>query len=77
MLIYISCWSSIVRNGGHNIFADNSQMNSMNIHFYNFTAVVANALGGIIVVIEFKLKSRNWVHFQTNNVGKSMNKFIP
>ena len=34
---------------------------------------VVNALDYKVIVNEFKLKSRNYVHFQTKKIGKDMN----
>ena len=38
--------------------------------------VVANLLNFAIVVSEFELQLRNYVHFQTNIFGKGMNSFF-
>ena len=39
--------------------------------------VVANVLNCDIVVSEFKLQSRYYVHLRTNILGKDMNSFLP
>ena len=43
---------------------------------FNRGGVVANVLDCDIEVSEFKLQSRYFVHFRTNNLGKSMNPLI-
>ena len=39
-------------------------------------SLLTNVLDFNIVVIEFKLKSRYFVHFRTNNLGNGMEPFI-
>ena len=42
-----------------------------------FRGIVANVLDCKIVVKEFELQSRYYVHFHTNSLGKCKNPFIP
>ncbi len=39
--------------------------------------VIVKAMDGEIVAREFELKSRYYVHFRINTLGKGMNPFIP
>ena len=43
----------------------------------NLRGVVANVLDCNIVVSEFELQSRYYVHFHTNTITKSMNFLVP
>ena len=47
-----------------------------NVSKENPSGVMANGLDNDIVVSEFELQSRFYIHFQTNTLGKGMNSLI-
>ena len=49
----------------------------MHIYMRNLLDIVANLQDCDIVVNEFELSSRYYVHFQTNELENSMNSLIP
>ena len=49
------------------------KVNNLNLGVGCPRCVMVKSLDGRIVVSEFKLQSRYYVHFQTNTTGKGMN----